>query len=143
MDGFNSTILAYGQTGSGKTFTIGTGQAAVSDDAQLGIIPRVARGLFAAIAAKQRLCPGAQFSVRCCFLEIYGDEIRDLLNVGGKPLEIREFSSCANSNAAGNVGAGGVGVPDATARTVGSAAEIVAVLEEGALCRQTGTTVRL
>ena len=91
VKGFNTTILAYGQTGSGKTFTMGTagdgpnekvrGQEcdALSDpNEQDGIVPRAVYDLF---RTKQEM-KALEFKVELAYLEIYNEEIRDLLKNG-------------------------------------------------------------
>lgn len=87
--GFNCTILAYGQTGSGKTFSMGTaaGSSVISETD--GIIPRATADLFKMIAEK---CDG-NAQVELSYLEIYNEEIRDLMVADereGKDLRIRE-----------------------------------------------------
>ena len=84
FDGFNATILAYGQTGSGKTFTMGTGFDVALPQEQLGIIPRAVEHLFNSIntrreEAKNNGLPMPEFSISTQFIEIYNDEIIDLL----------------------------------------------------------------
>ncbi|KAF7233762.1 hypothetical protein EG68_11054 [Paragonimus skrjabini miyazakii] len=79
--GYNCTIFAYGQTGSGKTFTM-TGERsdklryAWEDDPMVGIIPRALSHLFENLEHT-----GADFSVRVSFLEVYNEELFDLLAV--------------------------------------------------------------
>jgi len=131
LTGFNSTILAYGQTGSGKTFTVGLSNVTslAGSEEEQGIIPRVARALYDAIAAAKRDAPTAAFRVRVVFLEVYGDDLRDLLNVSAsRALAIRETEA-------------GVGVQGAVERTCETVSEMMAVLEEGSLCRTTGSTM--
>ncbi len=84
MEGFNGTIFAYGQTGCGKTHTM---QGLPTPEALRGVIPRSFDHVFEAI----RITTGVQFLVRCSYLEIYNEEIRDLL--GKNPsdrLELKE-----------------------------------------------------
>jgi len=121
FDGYNVTILAYGQTGSGKTFTMGS-ECGASDDHQ-GLIPRFVEEIFARVAAptiesrpprdeesavvcnpllaesqetaQQSKADGASPMVTVSFLEIYGEDIFDLLqepDVDGKAknLQLRE-----------------------------------------------------
>lgn len=71
--GFHCTILAYGQTGSGKTYTMGT--ASSSSGVADGVIPRACTDLFRNI---QTQCDG-NAQVELSFLEIYKEEIRDLI----------------------------------------------------------------
>jgi hypothetical protein len=78
FQGYNCTILAYGQTGSGKTFTMGTaGGGTLSDAADTdGVIPRACFDLFESIETK---CDG-NAQVTLSYLEIYNEEIRDLMS---------------------------------------------------------------
>ncbi|GLI68849.1 hypothetical protein VaNZ11_013393, partial [Volvox africanus] len=75
FDGFNVTVLAYGQTGSGKTFTMGTGEWGGDED-QMGIAPRVIRHVYDCVEARKHL---TSFHVRAQFLEIYNEDVKDLL----------------------------------------------------------------
>ena len=99
MDGFNSTIFAYGQTGSGKTYTM-MGEILRREDGSLhaesGLIPRVFDSLFTAIEEKERGTSVSgkddtvRYSVKCSFLEIYNEEITDLLDPSASGLQIRD-----------------------------------------------------
>lgn len=51
-----------------------------------GIVPRSFDHIFNSINAS----PGVQFLVRASFLELYNEEVRDLLSKNFKKLEIRE-----------------------------------------------------
>lgn len=73
--GYNATLLAYGQTGAGKTYSMGTfGNDDDADD--VGILPRACQDLFDTIDEK---CDG-NGKVELSYLEIYNEEIRDLLS---------------------------------------------------------------
>ena len=73
IKGYNGTIFAYGQTGCGKTHTM----LGVPDDPNLrGIIPNCFAHIFGFIDEKN---DGMKFLVRCSYLEIYNEEIHDLL----------------------------------------------------------------
>jgi hypothetical protein len=73
LAGYNGTIFAYGQTGCGKTHTM----QGRSDPPELrGIIPNSFDHVFDHI----KLATGTEFLVRCSYLEIYNEEIRDLLS---------------------------------------------------------------
>jgi hypothetical protein len=72
--GYNVTFLAYGQTAAGKTFTMGTFGDATDESA--GILPRGCEELYETIQAK---CDG-NAKVELSYLEIYNEEIRDLLS---------------------------------------------------------------
>ena len=73
LDGYNVTVFAYGQTASGKSYTMhGEPEAP-------GFTPRFVSSLFAACEATQRADPRADFAVEASFMEIYMENIRDLL----------------------------------------------------------------
>lgn len=72
LEGFNCTVLAYGQTGSGKTYTMGTGLDGNLDTATCGVVPRSIAYLF------EKAC--GEWEMLVSFLEIYNEEIIDLLN---------------------------------------------------------------
>ncbi|KAM3173230.1 hypothetical protein ACTXT7_012916 [Hymenolepis weldensis] len=71
-EGYNGTIFAYGQTGSGKTFTM---QGLANDVPNKGIISRSFEHIFETIAASSDV----KYLVHASFLEIYNEELRDLL----------------------------------------------------------------
>lgn len=76
-------IFAYGQTSSGKTYTM------VGDDeeeGEEGVLQLAARHIFQLIAA----CPDRDFLLRVSFVEIYNENIRDLLDPETPSLAIRE-----------------------------------------------------
>lgn len=85
LKGYNGTIFAYGQTGCGKTFTM-SGNPCLSD--QRGIIPNSFSHIFEAISLSDS---SQMFLVRCSYLEIYNEEIRDLLDYDPSlKLELKE-----------------------------------------------------
>ena len=73
LEGFNSTIFAYGQTGCGKSFTM-QGPSNAGDDMK-GVIPNSFAHIFQFIKASTDV----EFLIRCSYLELYNEEIRDLL----------------------------------------------------------------
>ncbi|KAJ9644122.1 Kinesin- motor protein [Coniosporium tulheliwenetii] len=76
LAGFNCTIFAYGQTGTGKTYTMSGDISSVLPlpDAA-GIIPRVLHSLFEKLGDEE-----SENSVKCSFIELYNEELRDLLS---------------------------------------------------------------
>lgn len=85
FSGYNATVLAYGQTGSGKTHTMGSGYTIGLKDEELGIIPRVIKLIFNEVEKRKRK---AEFIIKCTFLEIYNEDLNDLLdhgNIGAGP----------------------------------------------------------
>ncbi|CAI4232922.1 unnamed protein product [Auanema sp. JU1783] len=73
LHGYNVAIVAYGQTGSGKTYTMIGG-----DGQQEGLIPRSARSIFSNRSKLSEI--GWTFDITASFLEIYVEEVYDLLN---------------------------------------------------------------
>uniref|UniRef100_A0ACB8G8T8 Kinesin-like protein kif3c n=1 Tax=Sphaerodactylus townsendi TaxID=933632 RepID=A0ACB8G8T8_9SAUR len=84
LQGFNGTMFAYGQTGTGKTYTM---QGAWADSEKRGVIPNSFEHIFTHISRSQN----QQYLVRASYLEIYQEEIRDLLAKDqSKKMELKE-----------------------------------------------------
>ena len=126
--GYNATVLAYGQTGSGKTYTMGSGCADLADD-QIGVAPRVVADVFAE-ALRRAETGESDVRVRCAFLEVHNEEVRDLLHpdVNPKRISIRERADGAIVAA---------GAREAATR---SSDEMLRLLELGCVARTTGGT---
>ncbi|KAF1758379.1 hypothetical protein GCK72_014837 [Caenorhabditis remanei] len=90
VDGFNGTVFAYGQTGSGKTHTMLGPCNSWSDPDQKGLIPRSIEYLFELLDAKARDCQKFTFSVDVEFVELYNEDIFDLLNAKNK-VQLRDL----------------------------------------------------
>ncbi|CAM8960043.1 unnamed protein product [Rhodiola kirilowii] len=78
--GFNGTVFAYGQTNSGKTHTMR------GSIAEPGVIPLAVRDLFDKIHED----PDREFLLRMSYMEIYNEEINDLLAPEHRKLQIHE-----------------------------------------------------
>eukprot|EP00903_Cladosiphon_okamuranus_P005837 g5778.t1 len=85
LDGYNVTILAYGQTGSGKTYTMGSecGTTDKYDDERRGLIPRFLYDMFMNLDAD--VAHRLEATTTASFLEIYGEDVYDLLSDGHAP----------------------------------------------------------
>lgn len=81
--GFNATVLAYGQTGSGKTHSMGTGSTLGMPFEHVGIVPRVFKFVFEELEARKAAAEYAEFKVKVAFLELYNEELHDLLDPAG------------------------------------------------------------
>ncbi|KAJ8923180.1 hypothetical protein NQ315_001734, partial [Exocentrus adspersus] len=90
LNGYNATVFAYGPTGAGKTHTM------VGDRSQPGIMIRALNDLFEAVKHKED-----EYTVTMSYLEIYNEQIRDLLNPSSGYLELREDSRGRNIQVAG------------------------------------------
>ncbi|KAH9649189.1 kinesin-like protein KIN-7O [Citrus sinensis] len=78
--GFNGTVFAYGQTNSGKTHTM---RGSLTEP---GVIPRAVHDLFDIILGKV----DREFLLRMSYMEIYNEDINDLLAPEHRKLQIHE-----------------------------------------------------
>ncbi|XP_044732518.1 kinesin-like protein KIF19 isoform X2 [Chrysoperla carnea] len=90
--GYNATVFAYGATGAGKTHTM------VGDNINPGIMARAINDLFNAVADSEH---PEQFNVTISCMEIYNEQIRDLLKPSSGYLELREDSKGKNIQVTG------------------------------------------
>ena len=122
FQGYNGTIFAYGQTGCGKTFTM----MGVVDNPELkGVIPNAFAHIFGFIKTEGE---SKKFLVRCSFVEIYNEEVRDLLVNKNTKLDIREDPKK------------GVFVKDLTYVTLKDTQDIQSCLDRGNKNRHVGHT---
>ncbi|XP_049662989.1 kinesin-like protein KIF17 isoform X6 [Accipiter gentilis] len=122
-EGYNGTIFAYGQTGSGKSFTM---QGVVDPSVQKGIIPRAFEHIFESVQCAEN----AKFLVRASYLEIYNEDIRDLLGADTKQkLELKEHPEK------------GVYVKGLSLHTVHSVVQCEQIMETGWRNRAVGYTL--
>jgi len=73
LDGYHVCLFSYGQTGSGKTHTM----QGCGNDAMRGIIPRAVEKILEQTQIMQR--QKWNFKITASFLEIYNEELKDLL----------------------------------------------------------------
>nr|XP_061802000.1 kinesin-like protein KIF3B isoform X3 [Nerophis lumbriciformis] len=122
LQGFNGTIFAYGQTGTGKTYTM---EGVKNDPERRGVIPNSFDHIFTHISRSQN----QQYLVRASYLEIYQEEIRDLLSKDQtRRLELRERPDT------------GVYVKDLSSFVTKSVREIENVMNVGNQNRSVGST---
>jgi chromosome segregation ATPase len=81
MEGYNVCIMAYGQTGSGKTYTMD------GNDHHVGINTRAVQEIFDMMEMRSDIF---KYSVSITMLEVYNEQLRDLLDPRSKKIEIRE-----------------------------------------------------
>ncbi|NXT99132.1 KIF12 protein, partial [Buphagus erythrorhynchus] len=81
MDGFSCTVFAFGQTGSGKTYTLmgplAQSEAQPASPALLGLMQRSFTCLL-----EQSRSRGSDLALSASYLEIYNEQVRDLLSPG-------------------------------------------------------------
>ena len=144
LRGVNGTVMAYGQTSSGKTHTM---SGTATDP---GVMTRAVEDIFAAVAAA-----GATraFAVKASYMEIYNEEIRDLL-APDAPEERGAFNNTFSNERNGvntsvtqsshiklvNGPRGLTQVIGLEERIVTDSAQIIDLVEEGTLKRSVGRT---
>ncbi|VFV24782.1 low quality protein: kinesin-like [Lynx pardinus] len=122
-EGYNGTIFAYGQTGSGKSFTM---QGLPDPSSQRGIIPRAFEHVFESVQCAEN----TKFLVRASYLEIYNEDVRDLLGAESKQkLELKEHPEK------------GVYVKGLSMHTVHNMAQCERIMEAGWKNRSVGYTL--
>lgn len=82
IEGYNGTIFAYGQTGTGKTFTM---EGEYNNEALMGMTPRTFRYIFEEIEKSEQ----TQYLVRASMIELYNEQINDLLEKDKDNLKLR------------------------------------------------------
>ena len=123
LEGYNGTIFAYGQTGCGKSYTM-TG--VVDPPEQNGIIPRAFEHIFEAATVTE----DTKFLLHGSYLEIYNEEIRDLLGRNSKTkLDLHEHPDK------------GVYAEGLTHVPVHTVEEIALLMDKGSKNRSVGATL--
>ena len=142
LSGFNATVLAYGQTGSGKTYSMGSEAHASMYEGEIsendGLLPRFLWDMFASLEERKQLANSvdveqgeklSDYSVDVSFLEVYGEDIYDLLDQDRHSLPIREDTN------------GQVIVVGLRSSKVVSNLEAIEVLNTGTMNRTTASTL--
>lgn len=136
LEGYNCTIFAYGQTGTGKTYTMEGGAIKKNGEfpTDAGVIPRAVKQIFDILEAQS-----AEYSMKVTFLELYNEEITDLL----APEETTKFIDEKSKKpiALMEDGKGGVLVRGLEEEIVCTANEIYKILEKGSAKRRTAETL--
>eukprot|EP00439_Symbiodinium_sp_Y106_P047126 s768_g6.t1 len=131
LAGYNGSVYVYGQTGAGKTHTMCgpiTSVQSMQFDERRGIICRMLDYVFSEVARRGTEDSGVEHSCRCSFLEIYKEQITDLLEPANTNLQVREDMNR------------GVYVERLSEVTVGSLTEAFQALWRGLQQRQVGST---
>jgi len=124
LDGYNGTIFAYGQTGTGKTFTM---EGDINNPELRGILPNTFEYIFNSVDTASE---NVEFLVRASFLEVYMDEVYDLLNSSQQRKKMK-LKLDANKKAY---------VAELTTVVVKSPQELFNLLVEGQRQRRVGAT---
>ncbi|ONM29500.1 P-loop nucleoside triphosphate hydrolase superfamily protein with CH (Calponin Homology) domain [Zea mays] len=125
MDGYNVCIFAYGQTGSGKTHTMCGPSGGLSKD--YGINYMALNDLFNISTSREDV----KYDIRVQMVEIYNEQVRDLLNEdrSSTKLDIRASLNNGLSN-----------LPDAKICPVQSPSDVINLMQLGEKHRASGST---
>lgn len=128
LAGFNCTIFAYGQTGTGKTHTM-EGDIYCPENA--GIVPRSVKAILEKLEST-----GSEFTIRVSFLELYNEELQDLLasDITSGSEEKGRLRLCEDAKK-------GVVCQNLEEITVLSVNDIFEILQRGIRQRQTAATL--
>ena len=118
VNGYNATVFAYGATGAGKTYTM------LGNDDNPGIMPLTIKELFSKIQSLTE----REYTVKLWYLEIYNENIKDLMTNSDECLDLREDPNK------------GVVVSGITELTATSSEHILNILKKGNKNRTTEAT---
>ncbi|KAK4787640.1 hypothetical protein SAY86_011473 [Trapa natans] len=126
LDGYTVCIFAYGQTGSGKTYTM-SGPAVLSKE-DWGINYRALNELF---QITQSRTSSIIYEVAIQLVEIYNEQVRDLLSTDGYQKRLEIWSTAQPS---------GLAVPEASIHPVKTTADVLELMNVGLTNRAVGAT---
>ncbi|KAI6205416.1 hypothetical protein M3Y94_00789600 [Aphelenchoides besseyi] len=130
LQGFNCTVFAYGQTGSGKTYTMEghhdeDENYTWENDPKAGVIPRALHHIFTKLESERP----EDYSVRASYVELYNEQIFDLLS--GNDNSLRVFDNKDK----------GIIISGMEDTPVRSRAEVYSLLRRGTERRKTASTL--
>ncbi|KOX79827.1 hypothetical protein WN51_11438 [Melipona quadrifasciata] len=133
LAGYNCTVFAYGQTGTGKTYTM----EGINIDPTLhwnsnssaGMIPRSLNHLF----HKLQLLEIQEYTIRVSFLELYNEDLFDLLSTNSDASKLRLYEDVSKK--------GAVIIHGLEEVTIHNTSEVYKILKKGADKRQTAATL--
>ncbi|KAI9105267.1 P-loop containing nucleoside triphosphate hydrolase protein [Phlyctochytrium arcticum] len=141
LEGYNGCVFCYGQTASGKTYTMegpkkGPNLEPPFDpaDKDTGIILRVASQITNHITAMQKSKPELEYFVKVSYLEIYQENLTDLLVRRDEQGELR-IRQDPESSTGRDLYISGI-----TERSITSIQDYVKLLQIGGRHRTTGET---
>ncbi|CAG9560181.1 unnamed protein product [Danaus chrysippus] len=110
MEGYNCSVFVYGATGAGKTFTM------IGNKENPGITYLTMEHLFYTINSFEK---DREFDIGVSYIEVYNENVYDLLKPSSTPLQLREDSKY------------GVMVAGLTLNNIKTARELLNMLENG------------
>ncbi|KAB8294003.1 hypothetical protein EYC80_009466 [Monilinia laxa] len=159
IQGYNVSMLAYGQSGAGKSFTMGTsGPGEQGKSEVMGVIPRAAMAIFEKLGggksqqSNRNLSTGLRapkrystaspavstedktWSLKATYVEIYNEQLRDLLVPDHTPAHEREVVNI-RENTKGHILLTGLHQVE-----INTVEDLMAALNFGSMIRQTDAT---
>ncbi|KAA8565649.1 hypothetical protein EYC84_009500 [Monilinia fructicola] len=159
IQGYNVSMLAYGQSGAGKSFTMGTsGPGEQGKSEVMGVIPRAAMAIFEKLGggkahhSNRNLTTGLRapkrystaspavstedktWSLKATYVEIYNEQLRDLLVPDHTPAHEREVVNI-RENTKGHILLTGLHQVE-----INTVEDLMAALNFGSMIRQTDAT---
>ncbi|CAG5106947.1 Oidioi.mRNA.OKI2018_I69.chr1.g3071.t1.cds [Oikopleura dioica] len=134
LGGYSCTIFAYGQTGTGKTYTMEGEKSSGSEfswenDPHSGIIPRTMNHIFDELNSGDF----SEYAVHVSLIEIYNEEIFDLLSVRQDIEKLKMFDDPDTK--------GAVKIKGVEEVAVSNKDEIYAIMERGSQKRKVAATM--
>ncbi|XP_015166970.1 kinesin-3-like isoform X3 [Solanum tuberosum] len=126
LDGYNVCIFAYGQTGSGKTYTM-TGPDKATEE-NWGVNYRALNDIF---RISQMRVNTFTYEITVQMMEIYNEQVRDLLSSDGSPRKLGIVSAPQPN---------GLAVPEASMHTVNKTSDVLNLMDIGLRNRARGST---
>ncbi|CAE6462974.1 unnamed protein product [Rhizoctonia solani] len=145
LNGYNCTVFAYGQTGTGKTYTMQGDLSPTltgNPSADAGIIPRTLHKLFSHLENST-----SDYSVKVSFVELYNEELRDLLasefkepSANAQPMGIASGSGTTGLKIFDDVAKKGTFIQGLEEAHVQDAQHAIEILRKGSERRQIAAT---
>lgn len=143
LKGYNCTLLVYGMTSTGKTYTMSGDNSIVNGQLseRAGIIPRMLIRLFEVLQDSNGVVH-EDYMVKCSFVELYNEELKDLLSEDPKK-KIRIFDqkqSMTNEPTLGQMNKSTIHIQNLEEVILRNANHGLKVLESGLKIRQVAAT---
>lgn len=129
LGGYEATIFAYGQTGTGKTYTM---EGEITSESERGVIPRAAQAIFQQLAQAKY----TESSVTASYLEIYNEELCDLLALPGSESSDAKLQIVEDKRPRGR----GVFCMNLSEQSVKCAADVLSLMQRAQERRKVGET---
>ena len=136
LDGYKVCLFSYGQTGAGKTFTM---QGSDRFPEQEGIIPRAISKIISTVSRLEE--QGWEYSLEASYIELYNEQLRDLLVESSNMPSRREAGRITEANPILHAPNGGhTTVVGANRVRIKSESDAAAIVQQAAKARAVEST---